>query len=69
MKKITLNNLNKPSTPFWKKVAVACSAASAFIAGYALIADMKGFLIAGGLLGIIGTIIPPFIDDGKNATE
>ena len=59
--KLKLENIHQPTSPLLSKIAVACSAVSAFIAGYGAVADMKGFMIAGGILGIIGTIIPPFI--------
>lgn len=58
-----LNNINKPTSPLMAKIAVACSAASAFIATYGLVANMKAFIIAGGVLGVLGTIIPPFLDN------
>jgi hypothetical protein len=61
-----LSNINKPTSPFWNKVALACASASAFIAGYGALADDKNFMIAGGILGILGTIIPIFISNGEN---
>ena len=60
-----LSNINKPTSPFWNKVALSCTAASAFIAGYGYFANIKGFMLAGGILGILGTVIPIFISNGE----
>lgn len=62
-----LKNANKPTSPFWGKVAMACAAASSFIAGYGLIANMKAFVIAGGILGVLGTVIPNLISGESNS--
>lgn len=60
-----LSNINKPTSPFWNKVAVSCAAASGFIAGYGLLSNLKGFMIAGGVLGIIGTVLPIFMNNNS----
>lgn len=60
-----LSNINKPTSPFWSKVALACAAASAFIASYGLAAEIKAFTITGGILGVLGTVIPILMSNGE----
>jgi len=56
-----ISNIHKPTSPFWNKVIVASAAGSAFLGGYGLISQHNIFIIVGGVLGLIGTMLPVFI--------
>lgn len=55
------SNINRPTSPFWNKVIVASAAGSGFLGGYGLIANHQVFVIIGGILGLIGTMLPVFV--------
>lgn len=57
-----ISNVNKPTSPFWNKVIVASASGSAFLGGYGLIANHPTFIVIGGVLGLIGTMLPVFIN-------
>lgn len=57
-----ISNVNKHTSPFWNKVILASAAGSAFIAGYGLLADHKVFITIGGVLGLVGTMGPIFVN-------
>lgn len=61
-----ISNINKPTSAFWSKVAVICAAASTFIAGYAYTAHIEWLMIAGGIFGMLGTVIPILVSNGEN---
>ena len=47
-----IKNINKPTTPFWNKVIVACGVASGFIAAYGKWgAHDETITTIGGILG------------------
>lgn len=56
-----VSNINKPTNPFWNKVIVASAAGSAFLGGYGLIGSNPTFVAIGGVLGLIGTMLPVFV--------
>ncbi len=59
------SNINKPTSPFWNKVIAASAAGSAFLGTYGLIANHTTFIVIGGALGLIGTMLPIFINSKK----
>lgn len=59
-----IKNINKPTSPMWNKIALACTAVSAFIGGYGYFLDNKVVMGIGGVLGILGVVIPIFSSNG-----
>jgi hypothetical protein len=55
-----LENVNKPTRPFWNKVQLAAASAGTFCAGFGLLYEDHNFIMAGGLLGVVGTVLPIF---------
>jgi hypothetical protein len=62
---MNIKNINKPTSPFWGKVIVSCATASAFIAGYGKWADNETMINIGGVLGILGTVLPVLLSNGN----
>jgi hypothetical protein len=60
---INISNINKPTPPFWNKVIAASAAGSAFLASYGLVSNHQVFVVLGGVLGLIGTMLPVFISN------
>lgn len=57
-----IQNINKPTSPFWNKVQLICVTLSVFIAGYGQWGAHSSTITAiGGALGALGTIIPILI--------
>jgi hypothetical protein len=53
-----INNINKPTTPFWNKFIVMCTLVSASIAAYGKWGVHSDFIEQiGGWIGIVGVII------------
>lgn len=62
---MNLNNINKPTHPFWGKVQMSCASIATFISGYGHFDNNHYIFIIGVSIGALGTIIPIFISDGK----
>jgi hypothetical protein len=61
-----INNINKPTTPFWNKVILACAAASAVISGAAYLYHVTWLQIAGIVCAVIGAVGPIFMPPGND---
>ena len=57
MKKISFDNIHKPTPANWSKFGLACVSASAFIGGYGLTAGnaIVGYIGLG--IGFVGTFV------------
>jgi hypothetical protein len=62
-------NIHKPTSAFWSKVALACTAVSSFLGGYGLVSNTPFFVWAGGILGPLGVVIPIFMSNGEDANK
>ncbi len=62
---MSIKNINKPTSPFWGKVIVACSLISGCIAAYGKWEGIPWIMNVGGVLGIIGTVLPVILSSGK----
>ena len=58
-----LSNINKPTKPLWNKIALACTTISSGIAGYGYFNNMPNVMLVGGLIGILGNVIPIFASE------
>ena len=60
-----LDNINKPTSAFWSKVALASTTIAGFIGGYGHFTDNSVIVYISLALGSIGVAIPIFNSDGS----
>jgi small-conductance mechanosensitive channel len=61
-----INNINKPTSPFWSKFIVTCSIVSASIAAYGKWgAHSDDIELIGGFIGLAGVIIGVWAPSSK----
>ncbi len=58
MAQFSINNIDKPTKPFWNKISLACMFVSSSITGTALGGDNHTMAWIGWSLTIVGGVIP-----------
>lgn len=61
--KVELNNINKPTSAFWGKIQLACTAVSGTMATFALLSESHTWVLIAGILGCLGVVIPIFMKE------
>lgn len=67
--KLTLENFKKPTPKIWRRVGMALTAVSGFMAGFLFFAENKSIMIAALIVGVIGTFLTTFFAVPLNKQE
>lgn len=65
MSTISINNINRPTQPFWNKISAACSFVSGSITTTALLNEIHWLGYLGAGLTLVSGLIPIFMNGVK----